>query len=56
MNDAWFWMTTLLLSLKPLWGPFAPLDPVHLDLNGVTFIWPAAITLQMRVEDQWLIY
>ena len=38
-------VAAMLLSLEPLWDPFAPLDPVHLDLRGVTFIWPAAITL-----------
>ena len=35
----------ILLPLEPLWDPFAHLGPVHFDLSGVTFIWPAAITL-----------
>jgi hypothetical protein len=35
----------ILLPLEPLWDPFAHLGPAHLDLSGVTFIWPAAITL-----------
>ena len=35
----------ILLPLEPLWDPLAPLGPVHFDLSGVTFIWPAAITL-----------
>jgi len=38
-------MAALLLPLEPLWDPFAPLDPVHFDLTGARFIWPAAITL-----------
>ena len=38
-------MAAILLPPEPLWGPFAPLGPVHLDLSGVTFIWPATITL-----------
>jgi hypothetical protein len=38
-------MAAILPPLEPLWDPFAPLGPVHLDLSGVTFIWPAAITL-----------
>ena len=35
----------ILLPLEPLWDPLALAGPVHLDLRGVTFIWPAAITL-----------
>jgi len=38
-------MATLLLPLEPLWDPLAIVGPVHFDLSGVTFIWPAAITL-----------
>ena len=38
-------MAGILLPLEPLWDLLAPLGPVHFDLSGVTFIWPAAITL-----------
>jgi hypothetical protein len=38
-------VSEILLPLEPLWDTFAPLGLVHLDLSGVTFIWPAAITL-----------
>lgn len=38
-------MAAILLPLEPLWDPLALVGPVHLDLGGVTFIWPAAITL-----------
>lgn len=35
----------ILLPLEPLWDSLALAGPVHLDLPGVTFIWPATITL-----------
>ena len=35
----------ILLPLEHLWDPLAVLGLAHFDLSGVTFIWPAAITL-----------
>ncbi len=38
-------MAAILLPLEPLWDPLALFGPIHFDLSGATFTWPAAITL-----------
>ncbi|MBN1978536.1 MAG: sensor histidine kinase [Anaerolineae bacterium] len=38
-------LASILTPWQPLWNPAVARAPVHLDLRGVTFVWPSAITL-----------
>jgi hypothetical protein len=41
-------LAAVLTPLQLLWDPAVALAPVHLDLRGVTFVWPSAIALLDR--------
>ncbi|MBN1954813.1 MAG: hypothetical protein JW900_07160, partial [Anaerolineae bacterium] len=38
-------LASISLPFQPLWIPGVACGPVHLNLAGVTFIWPSALTL-----------